>query len=267
MKKYVLSLVLLLVFAFMPKSALAQAASPLQSMSDFMSRRIYYDSMKMNNELQNYSRESRKTTKAKPNSGTAANSSAAASAARRTTNGTNADAGNKTVARGTTTFKPIGSYIFQAPLAKKYRKDPEERQSMEAAILKGFGIYKDFLASRRYAPNDVARSTSSVFILGLYGYYGKDLTQKQKEGIYKTIKDWFETNTIFQSWSDAERQEKYEYDVMMWTVLLVDASIMDEKNDEASRKYLKKTAETVFKDYVGFPISSVHLTADGMTVD
>lgn len=267
MKNYVLFSVLFLMLVCLSESASAQVASPMQSMNDFMSRQIYYDSMTMNNDWADNSRESRRTTKAKPKTSTTANSSVASSAARRTTNGADADAGNKPVARGTTTFKQNGSYIFQEPLAKKYRKNPQEKQGVESAILEGFGMYKDLLAARGYAPNDVARSTSSVFILGLYGYYGKELTQKQKDGIYKTIRNHFETSAIFQSWSDVERQERYEYDVIAWTIILTKISMMTEKNDDASRKDLKKTTEAVFKDIMEFPISRVHLTADGMTID
>ncbi len=81
------------------------------------------------------------------------------------------------------------------------------------------------------------------------------------------VKDHYETSTVFQSWSDAERQEKYEYDLMSWTIIIYKFLALNEKNDAASKKEIKKTAEAVFKDNTGFPISRVRLTADGMTVD
>lgn len=173
----------------------------------------------------------------------------------------------KNVARGTTTFSSSGSLVIPKEFAREIGKTGQGEREAEAKIIKHLTFFDGFLKYRGYAANDVARTSSMIFVECLSQYLNKDLTQEQKNGVYAAFKDLYETDEYFQSLSNTEKQKNYETQALLWS-FVADASIaVREKGDGESKRRLKNTAENIFKQFVGFPITDVRLTAGGFEID
>ncbi len=242
MKKYFLIAVLFTVIVFLPKSASAQAPSPMTSSIDFLSRQIQYDSMTMNTMM------TRSDDKQRTKSG-----------------GTKAPV--KKVARETSTFTPSGSLIMPREFANEFGKTPQEKRDAEAAFAQGLGVVEDLKKQKGFAANDVARASSLLFINCLATYSGKDLTQKQKDGIYSTFKNLYETDEYFQSLSDKQRQRVYETNGILWMFVSTYFRLAEEKGDRESLQKSRDTAEYIFNQFIGVPITSIRLKPDGFEID
>jgi hypothetical protein len=171
------------------------------------------------------------------------------------------------VVRGTTTFSSTGSLIIPKEIAQRIGKTAQEKREAETGLTKGLKEFEGYLKNRGYAANDVARSSSLLFLSCVYVYQGKQLMQKQVDGVYKAFKNYYETDKRFQSLTDKERQKIYEMDAMMWSVIFINAFTANEKGDRASDKKAKDTAEYVFEQFIGVPINKVRMKTNGFEID
>lgn len=171
------------------------------------------------------------------------------------------------VVRGETTFSPTGALIVPKELAQKYGKTAQEKREAEVAFTKSLGIYENFLKSKGYASNDMARVSSSLFITCMLSYTNRDLTQKQRDGIYESFRDYYETDADFQALGDREKQKNYETNGLLWAFVSTISIAAEEKGDPKSLQKAKETAENIFRRFTGISIGSIRLTADGFEID
>lgn len=173
----------------------------------------------------------------------------------------------KNVARGTATFSSSGALMIPKDFAREIGKTAQEKREAEAKITTHLTFFNGFLKHRGYKANDVARTSSMIFVECLSHYLNKDLTQGQKNGVYAAFRDLYETDEYFQSLSNKEKQENYETQALLWSFVADAAVAVQEKGDGDSKRRLKTTAENIFKQFIGIPITDVRLTADGFEID
>lgn len=245
MKKYFFAVLFFTLAAFAPQTAAAQAPSPFGSSVDFINRMNIYNAAKMNAML-----TGRKTRSSSRNSGGASTGAATP----------------KTV-RGTTTFKPTGTLIMPKEFAAYFYKTEKEKRSGESAFTKGLKDFEKLHKEVGFAANDVARAKAAFFIICLSTYRNQQLTPKQKDGIYKMLKNLFETDKTFQSLGDLDRQRDFETTGILWSFVYIAYVAAEQKGDAASRAKVKDASEYLFGKFVGVPISSVRLKSDGIEID
>lgn len=170
--------------------------------------------------------------------------------------------------RGTSTFTTNGGLIIPKDFANKVGKTAKEKRDLETTFVKAYGIFSDNIKKSKYwVANDVALSSSMLFINCLYNYSGKQLTQQQKDGIYKTFKNLYETDEYFQSLNNTERQKIYEMHGLLWAIEAVISDPARESRDSLRLKEAKDGAEVIFKHFAGVSIDRVRLKPEGFEIN
>lgn len=237
------------------------AVLPAQTRAQYTSSYIYN-----NNAFLNYALASQRAEETRRGLQIYSSDDDAASGGGRARNNGNA-VPNKKIVRGAAQFNSTGTYIFPKEFAQKFGRNDKEKREMESAFVRGLDDFEGTTKSRGYRTNDVARSSTSLFVISLSYYYGNELTQKQKDGIYNAFTRYYESDARFQTLNDREKQKIYEGNAILWSFVFISGVVAQEKNDEASRKKTKEAAETIFSVFLGIPISKVHLNPNGMKID
>lgn len=260
MKKCVFFGFLFLTLAF-SKAVSAQISTPVQSSLDFIGRQNTYDSWKMNNMMfSSAARPTGRSGKSVRSRGGSSSNNTATGGGRRTNNATVVAA-----VRGATTFSSTGSFLMPKYIAEHLGKNEKEKREFEETFVKGLNSFRELEKIKGYVKNDVARAASSVFVFCISSHSGKPLTQKQKDGVYKTFKEFYETDKTFQSLGNQDKQRIYEKNAIFWSFVYIADVAAAMKGDVVSRKKAKETAAFVFQSFTGVSIDKVRLSADGLT--
>ncbi|MET0646042.1 MAG: DUF6683 family protein [Pyrinomonadaceae bacterium] len=164
---------------------------------------------------------------------------------------------------GPTTFQPVAPMLAPRQLAAKASAEQKEVEKFYSELLEDYKA----LARRKGLPqNDVARAASFALAVShdVYSGEGRELGQRQLEGLREQMREVLSEDADFQRLSDREKQELFEgYAILgMYISTLYDGA--RRANHQKGIEQLRQMARTHLEETFGVPVERVTFTDAGV---
>jgi hypothetical protein len=164
---------------------------------------------------------------------------------------------------GPTTFRPVAPMLAPQQLAAKASAEQKEVEKFYSDLLED---YKALARQKGLPQNDVARAASFALAVShdVYSGDGRELSQRQLDGLREQMREVLSEDADFQRLSDREKQELFEgYAILgMYISTLYDGA--RRSNHQKGIEQLRQVARTHLEETFGVRVENLTFTDSGV---
>ena len=169
------------------------------------------------------------------------------------------------VADSVTTFRPAGTPIAPAALARDLGRNPDERARLERAFSDLLENFRDNARRGGGEVNDVARSATYLIAASYSVYYDSEpLSPQAYAALREQVRQAFAEDPKFQQMSDRDKQRVFESYAIAGGWLDIGQSILKRRGDRQGVERWRQMARANLQNMLGAPPERVRFTPTGV---